>query len=360
MRAIAVLLVLAIHLGGVSGANTDAWYGVFTSRGNLGVTLFFLISGFLLHRPYAAAQLDGRASPALARYAKRRALRILPAYWLALTILIQWPGLDGVFRNNWWVYYALLNSYDVNWMFSGIQVTWSLSVEVAFYAVLPLLAAGLARVGGADRDARAHRQLALLALLGGAALCLRSWAWMQQHYAVPWTLPALFLWFALGMALAIVHVQVEGDDDRTALSRLGARAPGACWGLAVALFVALSLLPGIPRGMTGQYTLFTYTAEHLLFGAVAFLMLLPAVFGETRGGWPRRLLALPGLTWIGTVSYGVFLWHHPLLMEMGRRGLAETIPGAPFLSLALFLVPVSLACGAISYYAIERPLLRLR
>ena len=76
MRAMAVGLVLAIHLGGKSGANTDAWYGAFTSRGNLGVTLFFLISGFLLYRPHAAAALGGPEVVSMWTYARRRALRM--------------------------------------------------------------------------------------------------------------------------------------------------------------------------------------------------------------------------------------------------------------------------------------------
>ena len=87
LRAIAALAVLGIHVGHYSRVNVDAWYGAFTSHLNVGVTLFFLISGFLLYRPWAAALLQDGAPPSLARYARRRFARIVPAYWLALTVL---------------------------------------------------------------------------------------------------------------------------------------------------------------------------------------------------------------------------------------------------------------------------------
>ena len=56
--------------------------------------------------------------------------------------------------------------------------------------------------------------------------------------------------------------------------------------------------------------------EHVLYALCCVLLLLPAIFGDARGGWPRRLLATPALAWFGLVSYGVFLYHAPLLVEL--------------------------------------------
>jgi hypothetical protein len=111
MRAIAVLGILIIHVGAVSGANMTAWYGVATSQGRLGVRIFFMISAFLLYRPYVVAHLQGERGPALGTYAKRRILRILPGYWVALTVLAIWPGLTGVLTKDWWIYYGVLQSF---------------------------------------------------------------------------------------------------------------------------------------------------------------------------------------------------------------------------------------------------------
>jgi peptidoglycan/LPS O-acetylase OafA/YrhL len=147
LRALAALSVLAMHVGHASGANVAAPYGAFTSHLNVGVTLFFLITGFLLYRPWAAAFLAGRAGPSLASYARRRILRIVPAYWFALTVLATWPGLKGVFTEDWWVYYGFAQSYRVDWTFSGLQPAWSLSVEMHYYALLPVYAGAVSLVG---------------------------------------------------------------------------------------------------------------------------------------------------------------------------------------------------------------------
>jgi peptidoglycan/LPS O-acetylase OafA/YrhL len=124
---------------------------VATSQGRLGVRIFFMISAFLLYRPYAMAHLHGVSEPALRTYAMRRALRILPAYWVALTVLAIWPGLRGVWTENWWVYYGMLQGYWGSTQFSGLTVAWSLTVEVAFYAALPFLALSLGWLGHGSR-----------------------------------------------------------------------------------------------------------------------------------------------------------------------------------------------------------------
>ncbi|MCP5069312.1 MAG: acyltransferase [bacterium] len=105
---------------------------------------------------------------------------------------------------------------------------------------------------------------------------------------------------------------------------------------------------------------FIYTLQYFLFGVISCLLLLPAVFGEGAGGWPRRILASRALSWVGKISYGVFLWHHPLLMAMVKRGVGEWIPGHPFLSFGLAILPVSLLAGWASFRLIEEPAMRLR
>jgi len=85
LRAIAALSVLVFHTCGWSNVNLFTWYKAFTSKLNIGVTLFFLISGFLLYRPHAVEMLGGPDAPPAGDYVLRRAFRILPAYWVALT-----------------------------------------------------------------------------------------------------------------------------------------------------------------------------------------------------------------------------------------------------------------------------------
>ena len=109
LRAVALLAVLVFHVCAISGAINDRVLGDAAAMlGNQGPILFFVISGFLLYRPFVAARAAGVPAPSIARYARRRILRIVPAYWLALTILAIWPGVVGAFSGDWWRYYFVL------------------------------------------------------------------------------------------------------------------------------------------------------------------------------------------------------------------------------------------------------------
>jgi peptidoglycan/LPS O-acetylase OafA/YrhL len=146
LRAIAALSVVVTHTAGLTTFNGENdLLGPFTARLNAGVAIFFVLSGFLLYRPWVAARIEGTRPPRLARYARARLLRILPAYWLALTVLSLWPGLVGPFTADWWVYYGLLQNLSTSTLIGGLGPAWTLSVELSFYAVLPLYALACAR-----------------------------------------------------------------------------------------------------------------------------------------------------------------------------------------------------------------------
>jgi peptidoglycan/LPS O-acetylase OafA/YrhL len=115
----------------------------------------------------------------------------------------------------------------------------------------------------------------------------------------------------------------------------------------------------------GQDLFFSYSdaqwvAEHLIFPLVGLLLALPAAFGDPRRGLPRRILGHRLLAWFGLVSYGVFLWHQPLMAPVIEHGGDDLIPGMPFPSLLLTLGAVSVAIAAASYYLVERPILRFK
>ena len=111
LRAIAVIAVVAFHAAILGGALERPVLGdAAVQLGALGPIVFFAISGFLLYRPWVAARAAGAVPPAALRYARRRALRILPAYWVALTVLAIYPGITGVFTSDWWRYYLFLQS----------------------------------------------------------------------------------------------------------------------------------------------------------------------------------------------------------------------------------------------------------
>jgi peptidoglycan/LPS O-acetylase OafA/YrhL len=128
------------------------------------------------------------------------------------------------------------------------------------------------------------------------------------------------------------------------------------------LFTAVSLSPGFPRPFdTAPQPTIAYTAESLIYTSIAFFVMLPAVFGEHAGGLPRRLLRSRALSWIGKISYGIFLWHLPLLEALHVRFVSPLhLPMAQsFAVLTLLIVPLALLLGWLSWRWIEVPALRV-
>jgi peptidoglycan/LPS O-acetylase OafA/YrhL len=233
--------------------------------------------------------------------------------------------------------------------------TWSLVVELSFYAVLPLYALAMRSLTRRFAFRTWVRvEIAILAVLCAASL-LFTFVLVPAGGRSPWianTAAGYWYWFAPGMALAIGSVALERSESRPWLVRAVESSPLPFWLGAIAAFLALSLW--LPVDVFSESKAQQVT-HHLVFGLIAFLLLLPAVFGDRRGGLPRRILANPVLAWIGLISYGVFLWHFAVASKVGP-GQADL----PFL-LGMIVIPViSFAIAAVSYYLVERPILRLK
>ena len=150
IRAVAALLVMATHAAYTTGKYTHGYVGLVYSRMEIGVPIFFVLSGFLLFGPWVKAAAAGGPAPSVRRYAWHRVRRIMPAY--VVTVLVAYlvyhfrtagpnPGHTwmGLFRN-----LTLTQIYTDHYLYSylhqALTQMWSLAVEVAFYVVLPLLA----------------------------------------------------------------------------------------------------------------------------------------------------------------------------------------------------------------------------
>src|SRR5215217_7707791 len=189
IRAVAALLVMATHAAYTTGKYTHGYVGLVYSRMEIGVPIFFVLSGFLLFGPWVKASAASResspatdgASPSVRRYAWHRVRRIMPAYVVTVLVafaLYHWrtagpnPGhtVTGLFRN-----LTLTQIYTDNYLYSylhqGLTQTWSLAVEVAFYVALPLLAYLLLVV----LCRRRWRRMLLLTGLAGLALVTPAW-----------------------------------------------------------------------------------------------------------------------------------------------------------------------------------------
>lgn len=359
LRALAALAVLLFHAGLYTGAQESAsGLAPFLARLNVGVALFFVISGFLLYRPLLAARAGLTRPGRIRDYGRRRLLRILPAYWVALTILMIYPGLPDLPGPRLWAYYLFAQDYSGRTLNNGIGPAWSLGCEVVFYALLPLLSGALG--WAARRRGRTLCwRLELVALIGLTALTVLYRIFFVPDPSVrpPSTFMGTFGWFALGMALALLSVLSELHPGR-AWARLRAHA-WLGWPCAATAYVVLC---GISRDQVGFFAP-EHTLQQLevygLNGVIALALALPAVFEAERRGIAARLLSWRPLSWLGLVSYGFYLYHVPIMVAL-NRSLAAPDRTAQFLLVATATALLATAAAALSYYVVERPAIRMR
>jgi peptidoglycan/LPS O-acetylase OafA/YrhL len=362
LRAVAVMAVLVTHTAFISGFNGHGFLGEITARLDAGVALFFVISGFLLYRPFVAARYRGRRGPRVRRYARRRVLRIVPAYWLALTVLAIWPGLALVHTDKWWVFYGFLQDFSTQWVTGGITAAWSLCVEVQFYVLLPVYALGLAALLRGRAPALQMRvELLVLLVLAAASELTRGLTFADKAPdTISSTILGTFSWFALGMALALVSARWHEAPvaERPAALRLVARRPLLPWAAAAALLVLLTQM-GMPVLDVSAYDTSDWVAGHIVYGLMAACVALPIMLGvEGAGGVPERLMTLRPVAWLGLISYGIFLWHHPLTGKF--VGVQDWTAHGSFLVYTLVVFAVATTAATVSYYLFERPILKFK
>jgi peptidoglycan/LPS O-acetylase OafA/YrhL len=366
VRGLAALGIVLVHVTLALQAETGTFYGDYVIRLEVVLTFFFVTSGFLLYRPYVAQRLGAGRAPRLSSYARNRFLRIVPAYWLALTLLAIWPGLGGFWTDHTWSYYLFLQEIDRAWAFGGILPAWSLTVEMSFYILLPLIAWVMTRRSrGRTRREIFRVEAVMIGTLFLIGLGYRIW--IEEAYGFDpgsnlWAfLPAAIDAVALGMGLAVLSAAIASGTRKPRLVRLVERHPIVPWLVAAALFVFAAK----GNGFTGDYyghpvSTFQWVLQHELYGLIAVGFVLPAVFGDHRSGLPRKILGNRLVTWFGTISYGVFLYHVSALYELKDSKLAEIWDFAPMLGLTIATLIVSTLCATVSYYLVERPLLRLK
>lgn len=371
LRAIAALAVLGTHAAFLSQSLVDSdVLRAFGARLDVGVAIFFLISGFLLYRPFVAARFASDAPPLTRAYAWRRLLRIVPAYWVALTGSVIWLSLAGVFTaSGIFIYYGLAQIYSGPHSLGGLPQVWSLCVEISFYAFLPLYAWVMRRLPGDDEAARLRGELAGLAALVLIAFSWQLWrvsaapdpdhAWAVQGLLY---LPTFLDHFALGMGLAVASVVLAGRKLPRPLELVDCY-PILPWLGALAAFCVVSLGIGLDGvgGLTEEANAWQYFGRHHLYGLVALGLILPAIFGEPGRGLVRRLLAQRWLLYLGLVSYGIFLWQMPVLLQLQGWGFFAGDTGLDVYAV-WFLVALiaSTALASASYWLLERPILGLK
>lgn len=347
IRALAALTVVLTHVGFQTGESLNGPLRPVLARFDVGVAVFFVLSGFLLHRPQAVAALQGRPLPAVRPYLWRRMLRVLPAYWVAVGLaLLLVPGLDRVSAGEVLRQLSLTAIYGEGHQLAGLTQMWSLGTEVSFYLALPLLGRLVARRGLPGQ----------LALCGALFVVALAWQAVVALGHLPphlgYWLPGHADWFALGMALAALSAAGWSVLDDLA------DAAGTCWLGAAALFA----VAGTP--LTGPYELALLRPSEaltrtLLYGATAVLLVLPAVAGDAGRGAVRALLRSRPMAFLGRVSYGMFLLHL-VVLDVALRALGVPLFSGRMPLVAAVVLPATVLAAWLSLRLVEEPALRLR
>ena len=355
LRGVAVIGVVAYHL-------QLGW----ASGGYLGVDLFFVLSGFLITTLLLEEWVGSRRIDLLAFWG-RRARRLLPALFLVVAALalylvlnanlggpganglVDLPGLRGdaiatlLYVNNWHLIFAHQSYFAQFSTPSPLQHTWSLAIEEQFYLVWPLVLLLLLRFRG-----RSWRGTGVALAVGLGVLSSILMAAMFNPGADPsrvyyGTDTRLFDLMA-GATMAFIAAARPQPNPR-ARRTLHMVGPIAAAALAV-FWVTAGTAGGLP-------TNFMFQGGFLLCAALAGLVVADARLTEP--GRFSRGLAWGPLHFLGTISYGIYLWHWPVIVYLnGSRTGLSTWP------LDLLRIVVTLALSTASYYVVERPIRRAR
>lgn len=333
-----------------------------------GLTFFFVLSGFLLYRPYASAVIKKRPKPPTREYFRNRVLRIWPAYLLILAI-VGWGfglvvvdagaplGADDRFGYLTDPLQIVLNALLLQgWVpqtaFTGLGVSWSLVTEVGFYVILPLLGllgVKLARTGSLLRAALVPGILLLvlgeigrvsthLAHGGGDIPFGPTWSAALNRSII-----GQADLFGMGM-LAAVTVIMSSTAGPVATRRIRVVA----WTL-----IALGVVAVLAIG-TGE---FATPFMGLIFSAGIVLSQMPRPDAVWRGIVRTMETAPPRL--LGEYSLSCYLWHYPVMEFMRRHFdiLTYDNDAEIFRGLVIVLVPI-LVLGTITFHLVEKPMMK--
>ena len=336
LRALAVLAVMLYH-GGVAVAG----------GGFLGVDVFFVLSGFLI-TTLLLLEFEANGRLDLPAFWGRRARRLLPALFLVLiTVLVYGAFLRGeaasavradvlatlFYVSNWW-FIASGNSYFAQFQDpSPLTHTWSLAIEEQWYLLLPIvLVLLLPRVKSRRWWVIIFVALALLSAGLMSFLHMPGSDPSREYYGTDTRLLGLLLGAALASLLT------PGAIEKV-------RRPAA-WLAPIGLAALVLLL-----GLTDDTSDWLYNGGFLLVALVSAVVLASVVARPQ--GFVARVLAWRPIVWIGTVSYGLYLWHWPVyvILSPGRTGISGT-------ALLVLRFAVTFAVAALSYYLVERPVRR--
>lgn len=343
LRAFAVLAVIAYHMG-------MPW----ATGGLLGVTIFFVLSGYLI-TSLLVIEFQGTERINLPDFWLRRIRRLFPAIvFSVVTIAVLCTIFDHalltklrpdvlpslLFFNNWWQIFHNVSYFDALGSPSPVTHFWSLAIEEQFYLIWPVLLFIMMKLGVKKRVLSIMTLvLALLSAIDMAVLFDPHGDPSRVYYGTDTRAFSLLI----GAWLAFVWPSNQlGAADSV---RISTKARRALDGVGILAFIGLALMVAFCNGFS----------PFLYYGGLVLCSILTAIVIAVLVH-PASLLSkfwgLPPFVWIGKRSYGIYLWHYPILLLMvPQNGFSET----PWWMLLLALA-VIFAISAFSYTFVENPI----
>ncbi len=330
LRAVSIALVLAGHLAGTRHFLPFAAVEKAGDLGNLGVRMFFVISGFLI-TGLIAAEREKTGGVDLTAFYLRRALRIFPAFFafLAVAVVLARAGFASIDRRDFLHAITYTSNYRGLAPNFSLRHLWSLAVEEQFYLIWPLTFASLAIASGK------RTLLAVLLVVPILRVALTSMSPGYVDY-VPTAFETVCDALATGCLTALLLPELRDAAwfRRIVFSRL---------------FPLVLVLVWIANRQTDHPKIFWLFCIPMMNVAIALLMV--RYVERPRLAFGRVLNAAP-MAAIGVMSYSLYLWQELFLIQFRPpASLLQTFPAN---------LVMAFACAALSYRFVERPFLRLK
>jgi len=353
LRAVVLLIIMGYHFG-------VGWL----QGGFFGLDIFFVLSGYLI-TGLLVDEYRKRGGIKLSSFWLQRARRLLPALLIvlvAVTLLVRiaepaglYPGfrmnaLSTLFYfSNWWQIAASGSYFVATGAVSPLTHTWSLAVEEQFYLIWPLVV--LAVMGLSRTFTRGIKVLLALSVAGAAASALEmallfspSANTTRLYFGTDTHAQPILIGAAMACAMTMVQMH-RGTDGMAPVARFGTARRGLVI-LGVAGLVGTFALSRFQNGTSP----FDYCGGFLLSGLSAAAIIIGAVC--VPDGPIATVLSFRPLVWLGSVSYGAYLWHYPVavFLDAERTGLSGS-------SLLVLRVASTILLASASFYLAERPVM---
>ena len=372
LRAIACLLVVWHHTAqklNPEGAPPLAGLLQFLGmRGEVGVSMFFVLSGCLLSLPFWASFVESKPFPSIKRYSLNRAARIAPAFWLNLIICNILAVVMFNLEFNWQKFvsaFLFINSYHFSTFFPT-EVNgplWSIGLEVSCYLLLPIVLYLIIRIARSTAWAYVGLLTAIVTLQALNPVIIRVFmtdndqkGWQfgidggAKQWLPYWNISTFFSQFLIGSLAALVIVHLRSKETK----------PTGIFDFAFIATAIQAIILVVSRLTPGWED--SFTQQPYLSPFFAILMAGLLVFGS-HSKYVSRALDNRLFSWLAKLSFGIYLWHAVVIEVIARKFVANYVFSGltdvwQWVFISAIVLGSAIAIAAVSWRLLESPILQ--